>query len=287
MMPLTGAALGAPLVCARSAEIYPWGQDEIIKLFRSGFCADTARRERLAAEEAHAQGATRIRCLGEVEIDGRIGLIMNRIDGRTLTASADANPLALIRLPRTLARLHVGVHNARTPRLDDIRRVISDQLDSPALEFLNSRDKALLQDYLSRLPDGDALLHMDFHTENILVNKEYETVIDWATAARGDVGADIAMTWFLFHEAELFPGISRFQQALYNTLRKQIYRRYLRHYIRMSGLSADDINARIRRWYLPVLVCRLALWSAPTETEPLKAGILRGIHALRHGEQTA
>lgn len=272
--------LGQPLVTARSAEIYPLPAQRILKLFHAVVSAETARRERANAEEAHAKGATRIRCYGEVEVGGRHGIIMSRIDGTTLTKSPDSNPLNLFRIPRTLARLHASIHTVHTDKLQDVREMIAKYLDQPQMSFLSTADRAHAREYLLALPDGNSLLHMDFHTDNILVAHNEATVIDWATAARGDAGADLAMTYFLFHEAELFPGITKAQEMLYNTLRKLIYRRYERYYKEIRDISTERFHTAIRRWYMPVLICRLATWEAPTEVGRLRRKIHDCISAL-------
>lgn len=278
--PATLGDLGAPLVAARSAEIYAWKPGQILKLFRTEISTDMARWERINAEEAHARGATRVSCHGEVVIDGRYGIIMSRLEGGTLTKSTDANPLNLFRIPGILARLHAVLHDARTSRLRDVRQVIAGFLDQKGMGFLTDRERQVARDYVLALPDGSSLLHMDYHTDNILVAKGEATVIDWATAARGEAGADLAMTWFLFHEAELFPGISKLEEFTYNFFRKFIYRGYARRYKALRKLPAAEFGGLIDRWYLPALIYRLAAWEAPTEVARLRRQIRERIAGL-------
>ncbi len=272
--------LGKPLVTARSAEIYPLSAQRVLKLFHPVVSSEIARWERINAEEAHAKGATEICCHGEVEVGGRYGIIMSRIDGTTLTKSPDSNPLNLFRIPQTLARLHANVHTSHTDKLQDVRQVIAQYLDQEPMSYLSSADRARAREYVLSLPNGNSLLHMDFHTDNILVSAGEATVIDWATAARGDAGADLAMTYFLFHEAELFPGITKFQEMLYNATRKMIYRSYERHYQRIRNISSSEFHAAIQRWYMPALICRLATWEAPTEVARLRKKIQDCISTL-------
>lgn len=276
----TLSSLGPPLVTARSAAIYAWPEQRILKLFHASVSTTQAQRERMNATEAHALGATQVRCFDEVEVEGRYGIVMSRLDGCTLTKSTDTNPLNLLRIPGTLARLQAQMHGVKTTQLQDVREVIAGLLDHPALAFLSAPEREKMRRYLVQLPDGQALLHMDFHTDNILVSGREATVIDWATAARGDAGADLAMTCFLFNEAELFPGITRFQAWLYNVLRQGIYRAYARRYRALCGLSREAFDATIERWYLPALIFRLASWQAPTEVQPLQARIRQGIARL-------
>ena len=273
-------SLGAPWVTARSAELFDWEPGQVLKLFHTGFSADAAHWERENLQEAYALGVTQVRCYGEVEIEGRRGLILQKVPGKTLTSWADTNPLNFFALPNALARLHAQVHGGETQKLRDIKTIIGECLAMPSMDFLSANDKDALLSYVARLPNGNTLLHLDFHTDNVLKSQEFETVIDWATAARGAVGADLAMTYFLFNEAELFPGITRFQEILYNTARKFIYRRYLRHYLALRGLESADVMAQIEAWYLPIVVYRLATWQASTEVARLQKKILEAVHAL-------
>lgn len=272
--------LGQPLVSARSADIYAWQPGQVIKLFYAQYSGDTAQHEWTNATEAHAQGATTIECLEALTIEGRFGIVMNRINGTTLTGTLDHNPLNFLSIPRRMAQLHARVHQAQTEQLQDVKSIIHKQIDAPAVDFLSAEQRQRLHRYLDSLPGGNTLLHLDFHTENILVSGQQETVIDWATAARGHVGADLAMTRFLFHEAELFPGISKFKEWLYGRFRLNIYRRYFKHYLRIRKLDAAWVNAQIDAWYLPILVNRLVAWGAPTEVARLAAQISAGVDAL-------
>lgn len=278
--PVSLECLGAPLVSARSAQIYPWASGQVLKLFYAHVAPNNARWERINAQQAHAQGATRIECLGEVELAGRYGIILSRIDGTTLTASGERNPLNILRMGRLLASQHWQVHQARSEQLQSIKSLLIEHLAGSALAFLSRAEQATMAAYVQALPDDNRLLHLDFHTDNILIDGHGATVIDWATAASGDIGADIAMSYFLFNEAELFPGISKVQAWLYGSLRRFIYRGYRRHYLHLMGISQEQFAAHLKRWYLPMLIYRLALWQAPTEVARLQQQIRAGIADL-------
>jgi aminoglycoside phosphotransferase (APT) family kinase protein len=53
--------------------------------------------------------------------------------------------------------------------------------------------------------DGDALLHLDLHPENVLLTESGPVVIDWTNAARGPGAADVADAWLVMSAASL-PG---------------------------------------------------------------------------------
>ena len=47
------------------------------------------------------------------------------------------------------------------------------------------------------LGEGDALLHLDLHPENVILTPRGPVVIDWPNAARGPGAADVAHTWIV------------------------------------------------------------------------------------------
>ena len=217
-----------------------------------------------------------MQCIEQVQLDGRHGLVMTRINGSTLTSTSDDNPLNLFKFPGVLAQLHAKIHGLHTAKLTDIKTIFNRCLEMPALDFLDQRQKEALRNYVSGLPNGDAVLHMDFHTDNILVENGAPVLIDWMTAARGVPEAELAMTWFLFNEAELFPGISRAKEIFYGTVRTLIYKSYYKRYMKLRNSSWE----RVQVWLLPIFVIRLALWQAKTEVQKLREKILVGVSAL-------
>ena len=49
----------------------------------------------------------------------------------------------------------------------------------------------------SPLGEGDALLHLDLHPDNVILTRRGPVVIDWPNAARGPAAADVAHTWIV------------------------------------------------------------------------------------------
>ena len=85
-------------------------------------------------------------------------LVLERIDGPTMSEDLQLRPWRLARHARTLAELHDRLH-----RIDH--------------------------------PDGGTLVHLDLHPENVLVPEDGPVVIDWTNAGSGDPHVDNALTW--------------------------------------------------------------------------------------------
>jgi len=50
------------------------------------------------------------------------------------------------------------------------------------------------------------------------------------------------------------PGISGAQKIMIKTFRKSLYKKYIAHYCKITGITHDEIN----EWLLPIAAARLA-----------------------------
>jgi tRNA A-37 threonylcarbamoyl transferase component Bud32 len=82
---------GVLLGCGRSAEVYAWN-DKALKLFRDGISAERARAEAKVARAAHRAGLSVPAVSEVVEIDGRIGIVYERVDGVTMLQTFATRP---------------------------------------------------------------------------------------------------------------------------------------------------------------------------------------------------
>ena len=86
-------------------------------------------------------------------------LVLELVDGRTMAADLRRRPWRLARHVRTLAELHDRLH---------------------AIAY-----------------EGQRLLHLDLHPENVLLSGRGPVVIDWTNAEAGEPGLDLALTWVI------------------------------------------------------------------------------------------
>jgi streptomycin 6-kinase len=86
-------------------------------------------------------------------------LVLERVDGPTMLAELRRRPWKLAGQARMLAELHARLHGIPL--------------------------------------EGERLLHLDFHPDNVLLSARGPVVIDWANARAGDPALDVAMTWVI------------------------------------------------------------------------------------------
>ncbi len=185
--------LTQPIAYGRTAEIYPWRDGLVLKLFHTWVPEGNVQYEAHIARAVHAAGLAVPRPGDIVEVDGRLGLEYERFDGRPMGEMMAVKPWRLPRFARQLAELHVAIHKmpgvvgipSQRERLADKIRTTKD-LPIPLQE-------ACLQ-ALAYMPDGDRLCHGDFHPMNVLLHEGRAAVIDWIDATCGNPLADVART---------------------------------------------------------------------------------------------
>jgi len=234
----------------RTADIYAWGDKSVLKLFHADRSANTVEYEAKIARAVYASGAASPALIDAVEVEGRQGLIYERIYGPSLAAVLKSKPWRLPRLARTFALLHASMHRRNAPELPAQRDRLTWKIEAAEPLPANLKEGALLS--LSRLPDGDVLCHGDFHPENVIMSPRGPVVIDWIDATRGNPLADVARTSLLLTTAYLHLP-SRISSMAARLLIAAFRKLYLTHYLRATRTSRTQIEA----WRLPVTAARL------------------------------
>jgi aminoglycoside phosphotransferase (APT) family kinase protein len=105
------------------------------------------------------------------------------------------------------ADLQIGLHACVVKGMPSQRQRLEERIDGVAILSRGVRD-ALIRT-LHDMPDGDRLCHGDFHPDNVLLDADGPTIIDWADATRGNPWADVAQTTVLFDVAQVPVGTPR------------------------------------------------------------------------------
>lgn len=222
-------SLGKPIAQGSVADIYKWGEGQILKLFHDWVPAYGVEHVARMARAVHAVGLP-VPAVGEViEVSGRLGLIYEHIEGGTmaddLLGTPEAKPEKVLQLAHIFAELHVDIHTwGNVPELhsqqQQLERVIR-EVDVLPRDLKEATLKALHE-----MPDGDCLCHGDFHPYNILMSPRGSVVIDWNNASIGNPVADVALS------ALILSGVSVLEPP-YHSLIDQFNKVYLKRYFEL------------------------------------------------------
>ena len=262
--------LDHPIAVGRTAEIFAWGDGRVIKLTRPDFPPYLADQEWRNALAAWQLGVHAPRPFELLEINGRRGVVFERIQGPNLIQSLERNPFQLVSYARLLARQQAVLHAIPAVMFPSQHERIWRNLETST--FLTGDLKKRLLQRLEALPDGDKLCHGDFHPENIILAAQGPLIIDWEGCMRGNPSADVAVTrlWMRY--------VVTFGAGAAGWLLRQAGRlfehAYLAEYNRVAPAPADHQEA----WIALVVASRLQEYNP--QAIPLLAPLIEaGLHS--------
>ena len=244
--------LGQLIGTGRQAEIYAWDDGRVVKLFYPSYSREQVEREAMLTGAVSATGLPVPQVFDAVQIDGRHGFVMSRVEGVSMMVRFASRPWGLLSDAKMFARLHAQVNAARADDLPPVREGLRTRIIETDVLPDEWRVKALST--LDSLPDGDTVCHGDFHPDNVMMTSDDPALIDWPGAKKGAPEADFARTLVLLITATLPAHVPRFQKLMMNTGRALFTRTYRQHYYRVTGVSELDVHA----WMLPVCAARLS-----------------------------
>lgn len=236
----------------RTADVYRWDDSTVLKLARGPEFNAAFEREALALRAASAVPGLTPNLRETVTIDGRTGLLMERVAGVDLLKEIEKKPWRIWSIGRELAEVHVRLNSLRAPDgLRIAREEISRMLQSPAVP---EPQRAFAVSLLESLPDGDRLCHLDFHPGNLMRGHGELKVIDLASACAGDPDWDFAVTRSLLDLGELPAGTPRWLRMVAGLGRRTLLASYNRRYRQLRAVD----EANLQRWTAVFLAQRLA-----------------------------
>lgn len=229
---LTGAAAIAPVSGGWDTTIWRVdldGATYALRLFRTAQAA-TSRREAIAMQAAAAAGlpVPRIHTAGAWA--GRPALLLEWRRGVPLLTALQARPARVLGFGTAFGCMQAAIHAVAPPAgLSEGR---SDWIAAagPKEEALQARLRALPL-------RPEALLHLDYHPLNVMVDDgRVSGVLDWANAAAGDPRADLARTLTILR---LSPGKRGLAAVLDRFGRRLLELSWRWGYTRTAGPSGD------------------------------------------------
>jgi Ser/Thr protein kinase RdoA (MazF antagonist) len=248
--------LAPPISTGATADIHDWRDGQVLKLFRDDVPRRAGEREARITKALHAAGA-RVPAVGElIEVNGRIGLPMQKLSGRPLSARL-GNAESGARLGSIAADVHAALHalteRSLTPMREQFRKII--EAGSLASEL---KERVLRR--MESLPDGDRICHGDFHAANIMMTDDGPVVIDCIVAHRGNPIADVAQTCVAMTEWLYSDVSTRIKQGS-----ESFIDAYQRRYFDLSPDRRDEVAA----WTPVVAAVRFGVPHQPWSEVPL------------------
>jgi Ser/Thr protein kinase RdoA (MazF antagonist) len=232
--------LGDPIAVGRTAEVYPWRDGQVLKLFHADWPAASVALEADNAKAAHQAGLPTPAVGPVLHLNNRLGLIFERVHGTSMLEAASARPWTFYRYDRLLPDLHVRMHGRTLAQLPSLRQRLDDWIRSGTALPAHIQARAL--GLLAELPDDRRLCHGDFHPGNVLLTSQGPMIIDWFNATLGNPLADVATTLLLLRAGSPPGQSSILSRGLLALGSRWFGYFYLRVYSRLRPLERPELN---------------------------------------------
>lgn len=236
----------------KTAEVYKWGNDKVVKLFLKNISDESIINEARIGKAVNEGGVPSPKVYDMVEIDGRKGIVLQRIYGKTLLRLIKEEPWKLRYYAKQMARLQYKIHNYFIPDILPSQKERLTTKIGNSLNILGEKRIRILK-YIDSLQDGYSVCHGDIHLKNIIVSDKGPVAIDWNSGCTGNPLGDVARTCLMLNIPHNSSVISNINKLLPDYPRRLIYLTYLDEYMKLANVAPEDIDA----WIIPVAAARL------------------------------
>jgi Ser/Thr protein kinase RdoA (MazF antagonist) len=262
-------SLGEKIGEGAFAEVYAWAPGQVLKLFKPGFPRRHAWWEARITRAVSAAGVPAPAVFDEVTLEGRFGVVLQRLDGPTLLQLSRSGAMTRERTGAILASLAMSVHQTPPPPdAPSLRDTIAGELRLSRGRLPEPIATGVLA-LIERLAPGNGLCHGDLHPGNVIVSADGPRLIDWGGATRAPAGLDLAgchvvLTDFAPETAD-DPERPRAVDAAAQS-----------EYARLAGISPAALTAAMAP-YLPIIRARALL--GPAGSPALRERLIRRLEA--------
>lgn len=184
-----------------TAEVFDFGDGKVCKLFYQGYPKDAVKREFRNATEVQRLSLPVPKGFEMVESEGRAGIVYEKIVGKSMLECIIENPgtagfyLEEFVLLQKKWLKGASVQSASVLSYKEFLQMLINGAGQEA-------EVSLFKE-INALPEGDTLLHGDFHPGNVLISTDHRpVVIDFMNVCRGPALYDIARTYVLLKEKD-------------------------------------------------------------------------------------
>jgi hypothetical protein len=196
-----------------------------------------------------------------VEINNRIGIVVERIYGETLKdrlfkklmeQENSAQPVIDWNDIRLTARILSEIHRLTNMEVPPQRQMLKQQILS--VSYLNEMEKEIVINILNGIPQKSHLCHGDPNPNNMLMRNGELVMIDWMNASSGNPETDIAEYIIMIKYAILPSDTPKTVVKNFDLVREKIIKVFMDEYTNLTGIDYKQVDP----WILPVAARKLA-----------------------------
>ncbi len=229
-------------------DVYRYNDELVIKVFNNRNTYSDVEREIAIARRAFILGVPTAISFGIVSVGNRYGTMVEIVDSQTVSQCIAKSPGQVKLYAQLMAGLAHTIHSIEVSR-DDVFPDVSERLVKYIEGGVAKEDEKLGQKCLELVKTAsatDSLLHGDFHTGNVFLQKGEPMLIDMDRVSVGHPIAEIAdVFYFYIVRAEGDPeSVEKFMGFSYKTA-EEYFHRFLEAYLDTTDQKVlDDVIAK-------------------------------------------
>jgi Ser/Thr protein kinase RdoA (MazF antagonist) len=265
--------LQKPIAVGRTAEVFPFEEGKVLKLFFPTIPQSWIDKEVDTGRYIQEAQIPVPKVYERMKWNDREGVVYERIDGPSLLNELASKPWKAAPYARLLARLHVQVHDVPAPANLETQREWARGGIPETHKFSQETQQRVLR-LLDAMPAGKQLCHGDFHPGNIIVTQRGPVIIDWMTASKGVACGDVARASIILEAAQAPQGTP--MRWLLEWVRKAFLATYIKTYFQLRPAEKNAFPA----WRTIMAANFFVDVSLPEEESTLMEIIKQGIESL-------
>ena len=188
----------------RTAEVYDYKDDKVLKLFYSAFSTNIIEDEYLIAKNISTTTSLVPKVYDIVHTRNRTGIVYEKIKGEMLSDYLSGNIISTRKIIRKFVQTQKRISNINVENVPNHTDKLRQKITSSCL--LSDSEKEIVLKYLSIINNNE-LCHGDYHPENVFVDQNHDfKVIDWANMFVSNKYLDIARTYYLIKSGQSLNG---------------------------------------------------------------------------------
>ena len=239
-------------------ECFRLDEETIIKLYYAAVNTREIENEKDLAKKAFVLGVPTAISYDIVEADGRIGVVYELINSKTLAELIRNDEANIDKYIDKYVDICKTVHKADgagkdLPSFRDVNRA-----DIAKIIYANEQEKELLYKFIDMIPDRTTCLHGDLNLNNIMVQNGECCLIDMAEFSVGNAMFDISRIVFsMKYAAPAEDEFNTFYKLPQKTI-SYIYHEFMKKYFGCDTIEeAEKINPDVK-WLFPLAWFRCA-----------------------------
>ena len=217
-----------------------------IKLFNEDFSKSDVLNEAVNQARIEETGLNVPKLLDVEMIDGKWGITLEYIEGKTLEDLMREHPEKEDEYLELFVDLQMEVHSKKAPLLNKLKDKMNRKINATTLDATTRYE---LHTRLEGMPKHTKVCHGDLNPSKIIITADGTPyIIDWAHATQGNASADVARTFLLFNlngEQEL-----------------------AEKYLKLFCKKSDTARQYVEKW-MPIVAASQSVKGKPEERELL------------------